>query len=427
MQLIKSLPYDEISNIAKETKVDYKAKKIKGLNMMIDTIYAMLSSSQVSQRILSLENGVPLPPEIKLRYELKFDPVSHSSFSERLDKVNISFFERSYQHICNVYRDLVPDDYLDEMSITRVDSTMVAETANKLRKGFSTGVNDRFGGDRRQLKYTMAYNGLGVSAARIFTDKAYSSDNAPISKVVHESLRKSGGISDWYTFDRGLENVNDFGTISDHTRKEDACFVGRLKLARSTSVETDRLREDKVREDGELELVGDTLGYLRARNSTKWDTGHEYRFIRVRFKNPRPRNSSGASKRKRRYDEEMVLITNDFTSEAMTIARTYRKRWDIEVFFKFLKQDLSFSHFISTTVNGLRVMMYMTLIVALLIKIYSLTHNMGLRLSKIAIATEIIKYHQTQIKDLENVNKQLVQEIETLKSRLECQQVSSDH
>lgn len=49
------------------------------------------------------------------------------------------------------------------------------------------------------------------------------------------------------------------------------------------------------------------------------------------------------------------------------IATLYRSRWDIEVFFKFIKQHLSYSHLLSRCENGITIMIYMSLIAALLL------------------------------------------------------------
>ncbi|WP_289823797.1 transposase, partial [uncultured Muribaculum sp.] len=127
----------------------------------------------------------------------------------------------------------------------------------------------------------------------------------------------------------------------------------------------------------------------------------------------------------RRYGR--VLITNNFEKDAIEIVQYYRRRWDIEVFFKFLKQDLSFSHFISTNVHGIQVMLYMTLIVALLVKIYSIAHNMGPRIAKQAIMTELIRYQTETIKRLEAQVKSMKSEVNNLKIKILSLQTSSDH
>ncbi len=55
----------------------------------------------------------------------------------------------------------------------------------------------------------------------------------------------------------------------------------------------------------------------------------------------------------------------------------YAKRWDIEVFFRFIKQELNFSHFLSTNKNGIKIVLYVTLILAILILVYKKLNNIG--------------------------------------------------
>ena len=62
---------------------------------------------------------------------------------------------------------------------------------------------------------------------------------------------------------------------------------------------------------------------------------------------------------KSKQKEEILLITNCFHLSASDIADIYKRRWDIEVFFRFIKQELNFSHFISLNENGIQIVMYM--------------------------------------------------------------------
>lgn len=427
IRLIKELPYKELSEIASETRVDYKAKKLHGIDLIIDLVMAMLTSSQVSQRIISLKNGLPVIEDMLGIPDANRKAVAHSSLSERLDSVNIDFFKGSYEMLCKKYQKFVPDDVLDEMRITRVDSTMVAETANKLKEGFKTGITSNVDKERRQLKYTMAYNGLNVTSARIFTAQTYAGDNAPLSRVVVQNLRTRGGMSNCYLFDRALRDVEDLKTIAKLTETKEAFFVGRLNLSRRTEAIESLIDKDTRLSDDEIEVIADDKSYLRAKSSTQWDESTEYRIVRVRFIKPRPESPRNTRRHARHFDEEMVLITNNFNAEAIEIAEYYRRRWDIEVFFKFLKQDLSFSHFISTTVHGITVMLYMTLIVALLIKIYCVTHDMGPRIAKMAIIDEIIIYQDQYIKRLERKNKEQEHKLKHLKNKRNENPNSSDH
>jgi hypothetical protein len=52
------------------------------------------------------------------------------------------------------------------------------------------------------------------------------------------------------------------------------------------------------------------------------------------------------------------------------IAAWYKQRWEIETFFKFIKQHLNVTHLVSRDANGIKVMIYMTMILAILIIAY---------------------------------------------------------
>lgn len=68
--------------------------------------------------------------------------------------------------------------------------------------------------------------------------------------------------------------------------------------------------------------------------------------------------------------EQLFFITNIWDMDAEDITEIYKKRWDIEVFFKFLKQEMNLRRFTSYSENGIKVMLYITLIAAMLILIY---------------------------------------------------------
>ena len=62
------------------------------------------------------------------------------------------------------------------------------------------------------------------------------------------------------------------------------------------------------------------------------------------------------------YDEEQnrefVFLTNNFELSALTIAELYRNRWQIELFFKWLKQHLKIKKFWGTSENAVRIQIY---------------------------------------------------------------------
>jgi IS4 transposase len=67
-------------------------------------------------------------------------------------------------------------------------------------------------------------------------------------------------------------------------------------------------------------------------------------------------------------DREIVLLTNHLEFGATTIADIYKDRWQIELFFKALKQNLKIKTFIGTTENALRIQIWTALLALLLLK-----------------------------------------------------------
>lgn len=67
-------------------------------------------------------------------------------------------------------------------------------------------------------------------------------------------------------------------------------------------------------------------------------------------------------------DQPLILVTNLMDFGSTTIARIYKERWQIEVFFKTLKQTLKIKTFVGTTENALRIQIWTALIAMLLLK-----------------------------------------------------------
>jgi len=68
------------------------------------------------------------------------------------------------------------------------------------------------------------------------------------------------------------------------------------------------------------------------------------------------------------HQREIVLLTNHMDFGATTIADIYKERWQIEVFFKTLKQNLKIKTFVGATENALRIQIWTALIALLLLK-----------------------------------------------------------
>jgi len=62
------------------------------------------------------------------------------------------------------------------------------------------------------------------------------------------------------------------------------------------------------------------------------------------------------------------IVSNDIESSAMQIAELYKTRWKIELFFKWIKQNLKIKHFIGTSENAIKIQIYVALIAFLILR-----------------------------------------------------------
>ena len=73
--------------------------------------------------------------------------------------------------------------------------------------------------------------------------------------------------------------------------------------------------------------------------------------------------------------EELELLTNHFELAASTIAAIYKERWQIELFFKLLKQQLKIKTFVGTSANAVRIQIWTALIAVLVVRYLQFRSN----------------------------------------------------
>ena len=81
--------------------------------------------------------------------------------------------------------------------------------------------------------------------------------------------------------------------------------------------------------------------------------------------------------------EEIQFLTNHLEFGTTTIARIYRERWQIEIFFKSLKQLLRVKTFVGTSANALKTQIWTALIAMLILKYLKLRSSFGWSLSNL--------------------------------------------
>jgi len=130
-EILRMIPDEELARLASDTKVDYCSKVLKGERMFYMLVYAMLCADRVSQRKLeTVFSSAPFKTLFNFSVDMK---VSHSSISSRLSKIDLVFFEKAYELIYNEFSAFYTENEVRQMNLVRVDSSMVAETCNKLK------------------------------------------------------------------------------------------------------------------------------------------------------------------------------------------------------------------------------------------------------------------------------------------------------
>jgi hypothetical protein len=82
-------------------------------------------------------------------------------------------------------------------------------------------------------------------------------------------------------------------------------------------------------------------------------------------------------------EKVLVFVTNNLKLGATTIAAVYKDRWQIEIFFKALKQNLKIKTFVGTTANAVKTQIWTALIAMLLLKYLKLRSTFGWSLSNL--------------------------------------------
>ena len=85
-----------------------------------------------------------------------------------------------------------------------------------------------------------------------------------------------------------------------------------------------------------------------------------------------------------RNEKEIVLLTNYMDYAASTISGIYKERWQIELFFKAIKQNLKIKTFVGTSENAVKIQIWTALISILLLKILQMRSKIGWSLSNLS-------------------------------------------
>jgi IS4 transposase len=157
-----------------------------------------------------------------------------------------------------------------------------------------------------------------------------------------------------YVFDKGYSDYNWWASID----ASQATFVTRFK--NNAALVVDRARP--IDADDKDTILADEIVRF-AHKSPGGKRGNRYEAPLRRITVARPDKLT-----------PLVLATNDLTTTATVIAQHYKDRWNIELFFKWMKQHLQIKRFFGCNENAVKTQVLCALIVYLLLSLYRKAH-----------------------------------------------------
>ncbi len=96
-------------------------------------------------------------------------------------------------------------------------------------------------------------------------------------------------------------------------------------------------------------------------------------------------------------EQNLVFLTNCFTLPAITIAHLYKCRWQVELFFKWIKQHLRIKAFFGTTENAVKTQIWIAISVYVLVAIIKKQLNLDLSLYTILQILSVTLFEKVSI------------------------------
>lgn len=113
--------------------------------------------------------------------------------------------------------------------------------------------------------------------------------------------------------------------------------------------------------------------------------------------------------------KRLVFITNNVELPAETIAALYRSRWKVELFFKWIKQNLRIKVFFGTSANAVKTQIWIAITMYVLAAIMKKRMNLEAPLSKILLIFRIHSFEKTPLQDALYENGLLEKEADSCK------------
>ena len=326
-QFLNLLPRYEFQRIVNKYNGDYRTKHFKCWNQMACMIFAHIRQEDSLRDI-----DIALNSHAGKLYHMGIQQCPKSTLADANERRDY----RIYEELAKSLMQRARREYAGTELAIEVDNAVYALDASTIDLTLSVFPWAKFRKTKGAIKLHAMIDLRGnLPAFLIITDgKVHDVKAAPQVPI------EPAGI---YLVDRAYIDFDWLRTI-DQTG---AFFVTRLKR----SIKWTRVVSHTV--DKSLGLRRDQEILLFSKRSK---AKYPKRLRRVTF-------------RDETQDRTLVFLTNNFTLSAETIAALYKARWEIELFFKWIKQNLKVKTFYGTSPNAVKTQIWIAMIVYLILAI----------------------------------------------------------
>ena len=327
-QLLKFIPKDTVATIAHDSKADRYSKRFSTYEHLVTMLYSIFNNCNSLREVVT---GM-LASEQRLNHlGVRYHP-RRSTISDANSRRQAEVFGEIYYSVFNRYAGFLSDSRKNSKSskLFIIDSTTISLFQEILR---TSGKNPASGKRKGGIKvHTLVRSDHDVPSMIRLT-AATAND----SQFLREVRLPRGSI---IVFDRGYY---DFTTLNRFTC-DGITWVTRLrKLFAYDSIEDlEPANNTDIKSDEHILLGHRSSVRVKARLIKFFDplSGEQYEFL-----------------------------TNNFRMSAMNIASLYKKRWQIELLFKRMKQNYPLKYFLGESPNAIKIQIWCALIADLLLKI----------------------------------------------------------
>lgn len=342
-QILEIIPDEFIEEIEKETNINHQVKKMSWKVMFKLLLMWLLDWENITQRALASIYNNPEFSEYSDKWQQK---TRHTTISDRLINMNYKFFERLFEEISKKFKEIL-NIWISKTKVVlkRFDSTLVW-LSEKLLKFWIKAWSP----NEKHIKYTIWLEWYLPSKVNVYESQKSNNEDVALWETILQEINKKDEI---ILFDRWVQKRETYSNLID----KNIDFITRLKeKAKHKVIRVNK--EINWRKVWDFTLVSDEIVKLY------WEwwkiLDKELRLIK-----------------EEKDWQKYLFLTNILNLTTKEITNIYARRWDIEVFFKFIKQEFWFSHFVSRSRNWIMNMLYMTLITSILIIVYKVKNKIN--------------------------------------------------